>query len=64
MNFTYDPERMAALPRFSSYPPFNDLRYRELTENLISSCEKNYKIQWLENILRILRIKPSQSLLK
>lgn len=31
MNFTYDPERMAALPRFSSYPAFNDVKYKELT---------------------------------
>lgn len=60
MNSTYDPERMAVMPRYSDYSPFDEPRYKEIMRNFILSNENNYRSEWAENIMKKLKMKMSE----
>lgn len=60
MNGTYDPERMAMMPHFSRFTPFDEIKYNEVAESLLCSNEQNYKAEWAENILKRLKFKLNE----
>ena len=40
------------MPHFSDYVPFNPVEFEKTAASLAVSCERNYKIEWAENIAK------------
>jgi hypothetical protein len=55
MHQTYDPERMAQMPKYSNYGEFREEEYFNTARQLVQGKEEDYPPHLIEGVLQQLR---------